>query len=183
MSLPTSPPVATTVPVAAVRAAPTFHWVGVKRIHAKSIWPCGLGPAGVERPATGLQEFEEAVCGATNRILIMDPHFDFWCGLASIWDAIELTSAQDIRILSGVLPELNRELAASKRKLPSRVLLGHLQAGQIHDRYAFVDDDLWHFGATVGGGFHVVSSASHGWIEEADELYDLFRNLWDRQNK
>lgn len=183
MPLPTTPPVTTSVPVTAAPIVPAFHWVGVKRINGNSIWPCGLGPAGEERPAIGLEEFENAVCNATRRILIMDPHFDFWCGLASIWTALEVTSAQDIRILSGVHAQLMKDLAASSRNLPPRIELGQLPGGQIHDRYAFIDDDLWHFGATVGGGFHVVSSASHGWVVEAAELYDLFRNLWDRWSK
>ena len=32
----------------------------------------------------------------------------------------------------------------------------------IHDRFAIIDDELWHFGATVGGFHSQVSAAQEG---------------------
>jgi hypothetical protein len=53
-----------------------------------------------------------------------------------------------------------------------------LKDKSVHDRFALVDDDLWHFGSTVGGGYHQLSAASRGWYERAPELSRVFENLW-----
>lgn len=53
-------------------------------------------------------------------------------------------------------------------------------SSRVHDRFALVDDELWHFGSTVGAledqGF---SAVSRGWYIEAEEFVQLFTQcLW-----
>ncbi len=46
----------------------------------------------------------------------------------------------------------------------------------IHDRFAYIDGVLWHFGAYIGGGHKNFNAYSTGWINT--EFNKLFDNLW-----
>lgn len=48
----------------------------------------------------------------------------------------------------------------------------------IHDRFAIVDDELWHFGATVGGFHKSVNAASRGWSAEDSGAIKFFELAW-----
>lgn len=48
----------------------------------------------------------------------------------------------------------------------------------IHDRFAIVDDELWHFGATVGGLHASVNAASRGWRAEDHGAIEFFEEIW-----
>lgn len=49
----------------------------------------------------------------------------------------------------------------------------------IHDRFAIVDDELWHFGATVGGFHSLVSAATRGWRASDHGAEEFFKLAWD----
>jgi hypothetical protein len=49
----------------------------------------------------------------------------------------------------------------------------------IHDRFAIIDDELWHFGATVGGFHAKVSAASRGWRASDHGAIEFFKMAWD----
>lgn len=49
----------------------------------------------------------------------------------------------------------------------------------VHDRYAIIDDELWHFGATVGGFHSQVSTATRGWRASDHGAEDFFKLAWD----
>jgi phosphatidylserine/phosphatidylglycerophosphate/cardiolipin synthase-like enzyme len=49
----------------------------------------------------------------------------------------------------------------------------------IHDRFAIIDDELWHFGATVGGFHSQVSAATRGWRASDHGAVDFFELAWD----
>jgi hypothetical protein len=52
----------------------------------------------------------------------------------------------------------------------------------LHDRFAIIDDELWHFGATVGG-FHVqVSAATRGWSAVEHGAEEFFKMAWDAKS-
>lgn len=53
----------------------------------------------------------------------------------------------------------------------------------IHDRFAIIDDELWHFGATVGGFHSLVSAASRGWDAEEHGAIDFFNLVWSAKDK
>jgi len=53
----------------------------------------------------------------------------------------------------------------------------------IHDRFAIVDDELWHFGATVGGFHSSVNAASRGWDAEELGAIKFFEMVWDKCEK
>lgn len=48
----------------------------------------------------------------------------------------------------------------------------------VHDRFAVVDNDLWHFGATVGGLHHLVNAATHGWNAAEHHAVQFFNLAW-----
>lgn len=49
----------------------------------------------------------------------------------------------------------------------------------LHDRFAIIDDELWHFGATVGGLHNLVNAASRGWDVDDHDAVRFFDNAWD----
>ncbi len=48
----------------------------------------------------------------------------------------------------------------------------------VHDRFAIIDDELWHFGGTVGGFEKQFSVASRGWRSSEYGADTLFHNIW-----
>jgi hypothetical protein len=56
--------------------------------------------------------------------------------------------------------------------------LAHRDFPYAHDRFAIVDDQLWHFGATVGGGHGSLTAASGPWPAAPSGFVDLFDRLW-----
>jgi hypothetical protein len=50
--------------------------------------------------------------------------------------------------------------------------------GYVHDRFAIVDDELWHFGATVGGLHEELNAATRGWDSEQHEALRFFNDAW-----
>lgn len=53
----------------------------------------------------------------------------------------------------------------------------------IHDRFAVIDDELWHFGGTVGGFHSKVSAASRGWRASEHGAVDFFTMAWEAGEK
>jgi len=50
----------------------------------------------------------------------------------------------------------------------------------VHDRFAIVDDELWHFGATVGGFHTSINAASRGWCAAESSAIEFFEMVWSR---
>lgn len=48
----------------------------------------------------------------------------------------------------------------------------------IHDRFAIIDDELWHFGGTVGGFNSKLSVASRGWDATQLNAIEFFNEVW-----
>lgn len=48
----------------------------------------------------------------------------------------------------------------------------------IHDRFAIIDNELWHFGGTVGGFNSKLSVASRGWDAESLGAIRFFNEVW-----
>jgi hypothetical protein len=48
----------------------------------------------------------------------------------------------------------------------------------VHDRFAIVDNELWHFGATVGGLHNQVNAASRGWHVDDHAAVRFFEMAW-----
>jgi len=61
-------------------------------------------------------------------------------------------------------------------------LLCELRAGSTpypHDRFALLDGELWHFGATAGGIHGNVNAFSYGWRDEDVKFSAFFKAAWN----
>ena len=48
----------------------------------------------------------------------------------------------------------------------------------LHDRFAVVDNDLWHFGSDVGATLPSLHATSYGWNAKKLKITDFFEELW-----
>ncbi|MDR2265432.1 MAG: hypothetical protein LBE93_18575 [Enterobacter asburiae] len=153
-----------------------------------------------------LSVFVDAVKAAAERILIVDEYF-FTSGSDDIkntnhvqnirdWFHKELI-ASDIRILTGShdkvtkddLNQVCRQAELINRTQPRRETtctiaiktnLSSTKFNYVHDRFAIVDNELWHFGGTVGGYMTKVSAVSRGWCAKETGAIDFFDLIWSR---
>ncbi len=104
--------------------------------------------------------------------------------------------ASDIRILTADHKEVTGEMLqrfedkarAINARHPNRSTRCSIQVctrlkkcfDLIHDRFAIVDDELWHFGATVGGFHTSVNAASRGWDAVDSGAIKFFELAWDK---
>ena len=154
-----------------------------------------------------LQPFMDALIDAQDRVYVLDIHaFDL--ALPVIAEAMSVTSASDIRVLSkrdaaprtlwlagsggarsrktvglagavaAMQDERDQGLTERRPGLVRWQFLNGADQEMVHDRFALVDDDLWHWGASVGGLHRGIHAVSHGWSDAAPGFRDLFLDLW-----
>lgn len=150
-----------------------------------------------------LQKFGKAVADAQERVWIVDQYLLMpEQGNGSPADRVDkiLTwlppwlAASDIRLLTKRHQEVDendlkkfqrraREISnhEARRGKECRIEVRmHLRRdGVIHDRFAIVDDELWHFGGTAGGFHAAVSAASRGWRAADHGAFDFFDEIWN----
>lgn len=151
-----------------------------------------------------LNSFSSAVNKAVERIWIVDEYFLMPSGNQNLSDHISTILnwlhngllASDIRILTGEHKEINNQIIDKfqkkareinvlqpKRQKKCRIQINtHLNKNfdYIHDRFAIVDSELWHFGATVGGFHNKVSAASRGWDAVDTGAIGFFEKIWEK---
>lgn len=143
-----------------------------------------------------LEAFIDAMAAAEKQIWILDPKFD--TSQAGILEAVVgTTDATDIRLLTethgadermritSVAAELTNLANNRSPRPPARItvewrpVLDKNNYPFLHDRFAIVDRELWHFGATVGGGHHGLNAASRGWDAIGTRAITFFQELWN----
>lgn len=155
-----------------------------------------------------LSAFGRAVSAALDRVWIMDEYFFIPHGskgesiqtkiaarLQRMLDWMPHSlEASDIRILTKQHDEITDDTIAplrmrvneinrtqSRRAVTCAVEVRyHLTRNfhYVHDRFAIVDDELWHFGGTVGGFHALVSAASRGWDAAEHGADKFFEMAW-----
>ncbi|HHG1586244.1 TPA: VPA1262 family N-terminal domain-containing protein [Klebsiella pneumoniae] len=147
--------------------------------------------------------FVDAVRDAQERIWILDGYFfaapsikidstDYILDIAK-WFHARL-DATDVRILTKVHQEFSSEMESifEIQEKEINALRGggkpkcSIQIRQtlkqkfdfMHDRFAVIDDELWHFGATVGGFHTSVSAVSRGWCANETGAIKFFDLAW-----
>lgn len=153
-----------------------------------------------------LSVFVSAVRNAMTRIWIVDGYF-FTSGSKYIKTTSHISDicnwfhkdlrASDIRILTGSHSEVNPEdlslvsmraddinRSQPKRqtscKIDIKTTITSDNLNFIHDRFAIVDNELWHFGGTVGGYQKDVSAVSRGWCAWETGAIEFFELAWIR---
>lgn len=151
-----------------------------------------------------LQKFGDAVAGAQERVWIVDEYLlmlDKGKGRPTdrvdkilTWLPLWL-AASDIRLLTKPHQEVGEE-DLKKFQQRARAISNHMARREkecrieirthltracdfIHDRFAIVDDELWHFGGTAGGFHAAVSAASRGWRAADHGAFDFFEEIWN----
>ena len=105
------------------------------------------------------------------------------------------TNAQDIRLITcpknGYIEQINNLKLLQFERIqldefrPFNIDIQLVRDGRSpvrlpHDRFAIIDDELWHWGANIGGTHHEVNAYSRGWSahESGAEVY--FERLWKK---
>ncbi|THK42607.1 hypothetical protein E8Q33_03510 [Methylophaga sp. SB9B] len=149
-----------------------------------------------------MQKFSKAVANAQERIWIVDEYLlipDSGKPARRIeqiltWLPLWL-AASDIRLLTKHHQEIDEDdlkkfqlraqaisNQAVRREKECRIeIRGHLtrDCDFVHDRFAIIDDELWHFGGTVGGFHSKVSAASRGWRASEHGAISFFEEIWN----
>lgn len=144
--------------------------------------------------------FKSAVRNASSRIWLVDGFLLKIDGFAKgsfigVFDRVlRQTSAQDIRLLTsnkdGHKEQVKHLLAlqdarrAPPRNEPFTIEVRMLRGGRTgtrlpHDRFAVIDEELWHWGANVGGTHHEINAFSHGWSANDTLAFEYFERLWN----
>lgn len=152
-----------------------------------------------------LATFGEAVSQAQDRVWIIDAHFlDPNKGSRQnridqilSWMIAPTFAANDIKFLTANhhSKETDNDLAKQFREYAEMISSSrskgatrcHIEVrftltqnfNYVHDRFAIIDDELWHFGATVGGFHSQVSAATRGWRASDHEAEEFFKLAWD----
>lgn len=149
-----------------------------------------------------LLEFGDAVADAQERVWIVDEYLlmpdngdpakriDQILAWLPLWLA-----ASDIRLLTKQHQEVDEDDLkkfqqraqainnhAIRREKECRIEVRmHLtrDCDFVHDRFAIIDDELWHFGGTVGGFHSKVSAASRGWRAADHGAISFFEEIWN----
>lgn len=149
-----------------------------------------------------LQKFGKAVSDAQDRVWIVDEYLLIpdsgkptkrieqiltWLPLWFAASDIRLLTKQhqevsddDLKKFQQRAQEINNQ--AVRREKECRIELRmHLtkDCDFIHDRFAIIDDELWHFGGTVGGFHSRVSAASRGWRAADHGAISFFEEIWN----
>jgi hypothetical protein len=143
----------------------------------------------------GLEVLRNAMRSASIRILILDLYFAQY-GYPFLENAAHVTSATDIRIISKLATGAKQSDVKKKTqkleflrnpkprdgrppgKLEWKARLEDAKFPHLHDRFAIVDNYLWHFGATVGGGHPRLNAVSYGWSASATRALEFFEEVW-----
>ncbi|MGH3630583.1 MAG: hypothetical protein ACRDRL_24470 [Sciscionella sp.] len=160
------------------------------KARANSISPAPLGV------------FVKAVSEAQDRVLIIDDYLfnqgegDQQQRIKQILDWFpETFSAKDVRMLIASTGTRESDLQISSKLFEYASMINDLKVHPdwiqitvkftlmthfpyVHDRFAIVDDELWHFGATVGGLHSKLNAASRGWPADEHRALAFFEAAW-----
>lgn len=150
-----------------------------------------------------VKEFENAISTA-QRVWIIDKHLFSEDGknpshsrrIKKVVNWFLTNHIQNIRVLTGhhddqaeienEFKELEYFIIDSRTKVdaPLKVEISFSlkDFDYIHDRFAIIDEELWHFGATVGGFHRDVNAASRGWSADAHKAVQFFDTAWKMAN-
>lgn len=151
-----------------------------------------------------VEEFEKAISTA-QQVWIIDRHLfseegrnpDHSRRISKVVDWFYTDHIETVKILTGY-HEAQKKIEENFEDLIQVVTEGRAKLGPpmtvalsfslkiancIHDRFAIIDNELWHFGATVGGFVRDVNAVSRGWDAEAHGAVQFFDTVWKMANR
>ncbi|MGA0565658.1 hypothetical protein ACO2RV_24895 [Ancylobacter sp. VNQ12] len=140
----------------------------------------------------------DAVSQAADRIWLVDPFLlkvndEVQATFSMVFkDALIRTRAQNIRLLTEGKIGHTDQIAQLKNleryrqehdnpsfKIDITIIRDSKSFVRLpHDRFAIIDDELWHWGANVGGTHHLVNAYSRGWSARRTQADRYFDRLW-----
>ena len=144
-----------------------------------------------ERSALGAVAFITALRTA-HLVCVVDAEFRTADGADPLERALARSSVLSVKLLTGTCPgaddwcrRVQKALATTpKTAVPEVRWKTTLKASRVlgvHDRFAIIDDELWHFGATVGGSHRSVTAYSRGWSAQATRAGEFFEEAWNHE--
>lgn len=150
-----------------------------------------------------VEEFEKAISTA-QQVWIIDKHLfsadgqkpDHSRRVNKVVDWFYTEDIQTVKILTGhhslqkeiekIFDELKHVVTEGRAKhappITIELSFALRDADCIHDRFAIIDNELWHFGATVGGFHRDVNAVSRGWNAETHNAVQFFDTAWKMAN-
>jgi hypothetical protein len=148
-----------------------------------------------------LKEFLKSISYSTEHLLIVDPYFgrsvqnDRSTSLPVVREALSFSRVNMVRIVSHACEkrievlqslrkartpkELNRKEEADIRWRVMKSPRSGSQKSPLHDRFAVVDEELWHFGGDVGVAHPALTITSRGWDAREKRAVSFFDELWN----
>jgi hypothetical protein len=139
-------------------------------------------------------EFRSAVRLARDRIWVLDDYlFADSKSAERLITALLDTAAMDIKLatsekagakewarcLRDLLPDFQRRNPATRIQVSLNLRKTELRnMVDVHDRFAVIDDVLWHCGATIGGLHHEINAMTFGWSAHETKAFEFFDRLW-----
>jgi hypothetical protein len=149
-----------------------------------------------------LLPFLEAIRKAEQLLWIIDKNFlqkkkvSSQNGIDTIFEAVSVSNVQDIKIIAMPggsetpsaedevkrLKNARRNYKSGQERLPIAICtnLDKQTSSLIHDRFAIVDNVLWHFGSDVGGRDAALNAVSLGWDAGDTNAKSFFSDLWEK---
>lgn len=142
-------------------------------------------------PSPGISQFWDSIRAAHTRIYFYDRHFgpsDLCRVLQVLKHRQQFIDAGTIKFLiianlaeqAGEFKRQFLRLLNSKEHLPARIDISILSTNgddQVHDRFALVDNNIWHFGVKVGSMHKSISACSGPWKDENERMKLFFHGL------
>ena len=146
------------------------------------------------------ENFMEAIEHARDKVWIVDPFLlkkiseDGPTFFSVFEEALYVTGAQRVHMITEAKDGYREQCRALKqleleRQSPPRsenfsliVRVGQTRRHPVrlpHDRFAVVDDELWHWGANVGGTHADVNAYSRGWSALDTKAEEYFNRIWN----
>ncbi len=159
----------------------------------EEVWRYGAGDFGAWS-----DEFVVAVRRARERVWLIDGYLlkvsdgATGCFFDIFGRVLSETFALDIRLLTSAKTGHKEHIEAlrvlrDERRAPPRnegftIEVGLVREGRgvarlPHDRFAIIDDELWHWGANVGGTHREINAFSRGWPAHESGASDYFERL------
>jgi hypothetical protein len=110
-----------------------------------------------------------------------------------LWELFCETGAWDIRVVTASkegareraasLKELERDLQSHTADIPTQIQFflnlskPSKDMPEVHDRFAVVDNVLWHCGATIGGLHNAINAMTFGWSADDTKAVAFFDHI------
>lgn len=141
----------------------------------------------------GIKEFWETFRQRTE-ILLADPHFSTiqYRRMISILDEMlssnDGKTGKDIQIYGRNKIKKLVEYAEKEKQEYQRIYetfkisIWELPSGRgaVHDRFAIMNGEIWHCGASICGMHSALNAVSRGWVDKDDKLKDFFMKTGER---